>query len=78
MPVQGDYQLKGKMDTSLGLMKNSDAEHTRLLSELPEVARQEARSSNLLILTKPIHYLEFIAQPILIMWVLSVLMTKVM
>ncbi|OLF80076.1 NAD-glutamate dehydrogenase [Pseudoalteromonas haloplanktis] len=51
-PVQGDYQLKGKMDTSLGLMKNSDAEHTRLLSELPEVARQEARSSNLLILTK--------------------------
>ena len=51
-PVQGDYQLKGKMDTSLGLMKNSDAEHTRLLSELPEVAQREARSSNLLILTK--------------------------
>jgi glutamate dehydrogenase len=51
-PVQGDYQLKGKMDSSLGLMKNSTEEHTRLLSELPEVARQEARSSNLLILTK--------------------------
>ncbi|KTF09545.1 NAD-glutamate dehydrogenase [Pseudoalteromonas sp. H103] len=51
-PVQGDYQLKGKMDTSLGLMKNSTEEHSRLLSELPEVARQEARSSNLLILTK--------------------------
>lgn len=51
-PVQGDYQLKGKMETSLGLMKNSDAEHTRLLSELPEVAQREARSSNLLILTK--------------------------
>ncbi|WP_372857536.1 NAD-glutamate dehydrogenase [Pseudoalteromonas sp.] len=51
-PVQGDFQLKGKMDTSLGLMKNSDAEHTRLLSELPEVAQREARSSNLLILTK--------------------------
>ncbi|MBE0358972.1 MULTISPECIES: NAD-glutamate dehydrogenase [Pseudoalteromonas] len=51
-PVQGDYQLKGKMETSLGLMKNSTEEHTRLLSELPEVARQEARSSNLLILTK--------------------------
>lgn len=51
-PVQGDYQLKGKMDTSLGLMKNSTEEHTRLLSELPEVARQEARSSNILILTK--------------------------
>ncbi|WP_165721952.1 MULTISPECIES: NAD-glutamate dehydrogenase [unclassified Pseudoalteromonas] len=51
-PVQGDYQLKGKMESSLGLMKNSTEEHTRLLSELPEVARQEARSSNLLILTK--------------------------
>ena len=33
-------------------MKNSTEEHSRLLSELPEVARQEARSSNLLILTK--------------------------
>jgi glutamate dehydrogenase len=51
-PVQGDYQLKGKMDTSLGLMKNSTDEHTRLLSELPEFARQEALSSNLLVLTK--------------------------
>ncbi|MGO2010322.1 MAG: NAD-glutamate dehydrogenase [Pseudoalteromonas sp.] len=51
-PVQGDYQLKGLMDTSLGLMKNSTEEHTRLLSDLPEVARQEARSNNLLILTK--------------------------
>ena len=51
-PVQGDYQLKGKMETSLGLMKNVTDDHTRLLSELPEVARQEARSSNLLILTK--------------------------
>ncbi|WP_404340237.1 NAD-glutamate dehydrogenase [Pseudoalteromonas mariniglutinosa] len=51
-PVQGDYQLKGKIDTSLGLMKNSTEEHTRLLSELPEVARQEARNNNLLILTK--------------------------
>ncbi|WP_372762100.1 NAD-glutamate dehydrogenase, partial [Pseudoalteromonas sp.] len=51
-PIQGDYELKGVMDTSLGLMKNTNVEHTRLLSELPEVARQEARSSNLLILTK--------------------------
>ncbi|MEL7309711.1 MAG: NAD-glutamate dehydrogenase, partial [Pseudomonadota bacterium] len=50
--VKGDYQLKGKKGTSLGLMKNSDEEHSRLLSELPEVARQEARSNNLLILTK--------------------------
>ncbi|MGO2128367.1 MAG: NAD-glutamate dehydrogenase, partial [Pseudoalteromonas prydzensis] len=51
-PVQGDYQLKGKIESSLGLMKNSTEEHSRLLSELPEVARQEARSNNLLILTK--------------------------
>lgn len=51
-PVQGDYQLKGKIEGSLGLMKNSTEEHFRLLSELPEFARQEARSSNLLILTK--------------------------
>ena len=51
-PVQGDYQLKGKIEGSLGLMKNSTEEHSRLLSELPEFARQEARSSNLLILTK--------------------------
>ncbi|CAM4298948.1 NAD-glutamate dehydrogenase [Pseudoalteromonas ostreae] len=51
-PVQGDYQLKGKIEGSLGLMKNSTEEHSRLLSELPEVARQEARSTNLLILTK--------------------------
>ena len=51
-PVQGDYQLKGKIEGSLGLMKNSTEEHSRLLSELPEFARQEARSNNLLILTK--------------------------
>ncbi|BDF94442.1 MULTISPECIES: NAD-glutamate dehydrogenase [Pseudoalteromonas] len=52
IPVQGDYQLKGKIEGSLGLMKNSTEEHSRLLSDLPEVARQEARNNNLLILTK--------------------------
>ncbi|MBQ4832458.1 NAD-glutamate dehydrogenase [Pseudoalteromonas sp. MMG010] len=51
-PVQGDYELSGLMDTSLGLMKHTTEEHSRLLSELPEVARLEARSANLLILTK--------------------------
>ncbi|WP_440055988.1 NAD-glutamate dehydrogenase [Pseudoalteromonas sp. T1lg65] len=51
-PVQGDYQVKPVKGSSLGLMKNSDDEHGRLLSELPEVARKEARSDNLLILTK--------------------------
>ncbi|MEJ6475340.1 NAD-glutamate dehydrogenase [Pseudoalteromonas piscicida] len=51
-PVQGDYELKPVEGTSLGLMKNSGDDHSRLLSELPEVARKEARSHNLLILTK--------------------------
>ncbi|OHU87950.1 MULTISPECIES: NAD-glutamate dehydrogenase [Pseudoalteromonas] len=51
-PVQGDYELKHVADTSLGLMKKSSDDHGRLLSELPEVARKEARSNNLLILTK--------------------------
>ncbi|MGA4606440.1 NAD-glutamate dehydrogenase [Pseudoalteromonas maricaloris] len=51
-PVQGDYELKPVEGTSLGLMKNSGDDHSRLLSELPEVARKEARSNNLLILTK--------------------------
>ncbi|WP_105168427.1 NAD-glutamate dehydrogenase [Pseudoalteromonas sp. T1lg23B] len=51
-PVQGDYELKHVADTSLGLMKKSADDQGRLLSELPEVARKEARSNNLLILTK--------------------------
>jgi glutamate dehydrogenase len=51
-PVQGDHELRPVSGTSLGLMKNSSSESSRLLSELPEVARKEARSKNLLILTK--------------------------
>ncbi|MBD1581406.1 NAD-glutamate dehydrogenase [Pseudoalteromonas sp. S16_S37] len=51
-PVQGDYELKHVAETSLGLMKKSADAQGRLLSELPEVARKEARSDNLLILTK--------------------------
>ena len=51
-PVKGDYELKPVEGTSSGLMKNSGDDHIRLLSELPEVARKEARSNNLLILTK--------------------------
>ena len=51
-PVQGDHELKPVAGTSLGLMRNSSSEGSRLLSELPEVARKEARSKNLLILTK--------------------------
>ncbi|MFC3032097.1 NAD-glutamate dehydrogenase [Pseudoalteromonas fenneropenaei] len=51
-PVKGDYELKAVAGTSLGLMKNSDDDAVLALSSLPEGARKEARSSNLLILTK--------------------------
>ncbi|TMO44565.1 NAD-glutamate dehydrogenase [Pseudoalteromonas ruthenica] len=51
-PVKGDHQLSGVKGTSLGLMKNSDEEQVRLLSNMPEIARKEARSNNLLVLTK--------------------------
>lgn len=51
-PVQGDYHLKAVKDSSLGLMKHSSEEQVRLLSQMPEIARQEARSPNLLVLTK--------------------------
>ncbi|MDP5212173.1 NAD-glutamate dehydrogenase [Pseudoalteromonas tunicata] len=52
LPIQGDYQLKGVTGSSLGMMKNSVEEKVRLLSDLPEIARKEAHSDNLLILTK--------------------------
>lgn len=50
-PVQGDYRIEGKAETSLGLMRRSTARDL-LLSELPEAARKQATSDNLLILTK--------------------------
>ncbi len=50
--VKGDYQVKGVANTSLGLMKNSDEEKIALLSDLPEIARLQARNEKLLILTK--------------------------
>lgn len=49
--VKGDFSIKGLDDTSLGLMKNR-ASSTRLLSELSDVARAEALSDNILVLTK--------------------------
>ena len=51
-PIQGDYQLKGVAGSSLGLMKNSMEDKIRLMSDMPEIARKEAHSDNLLILTK--------------------------
>ncbi len=51
VPVQGDYRIEGLADSSLGLMRRSNARDLAL-SELPDVARKQALSSDLLILTK--------------------------
>ncbi len=50
--VEGGYRLSRKLDTSLGLMKNSAGENSRMLSSLPVNARAEALTRNLMILTK--------------------------
>ena len=50
--VKGDYELRGVQGSSLGMMKNSEEEKIRLLSDLPEIARKEAQNEHLLILTK--------------------------
>lgn len=52
VPIKGDYQIQGDMDTSLGIMKNSMNSQPKLYSTFPESARQEALSSSLLVLTK--------------------------
>jgi glutamate dehydrogenase len=51
-PIKGDYELSGVKGSSLGMMKNSSENKSRLVSSLPEIARKEAHSDNLLILTK--------------------------
>lgn len=51
VPVQGDYKIEGIADSSLGLMRRSTARDLAL-SELPDVARKQALSNDLLILTK--------------------------
>ena len=51
VPVQGDYRIEGVAASSLGLMRRSNARDLAL-SELPDVARKQALSSDLLILTK--------------------------
>lgn len=51
VPVQGDYRIEGVASSSLGLMRRSNARDLAL-SELPDVARKQALSSDLLILTK--------------------------
>ncbi|WP_404398962.1 NAD-glutamate dehydrogenase [Idiomarina loihiensis] len=51
-PVKGDYELKQVKDSSLGLMKNSVSEKGRLVSSLPEDAREITQNERLLLLTK--------------------------
>ncbi len=50
--LKGDVALAANVDTSLGLMKQSDGTKERLLSGLSESAREIALGDNLLILTK--------------------------
>ncbi len=51
VPVQGDYRIAGMADTALGLMRRS-VSRDLMLSDLPDVARKQALSTDLLILTK--------------------------
>lgn len=50
--IEGDHRWVPENDTSLGLMKNSINDRVRLLSNVPASAREEALSSNPLMLTK--------------------------
>jgi glutamate dehydrogenase len=51
-PIEGDHIWIPDNDSSLGLMKNSISNKERLLSQMPASARDEALSSNPLLLTK--------------------------
>nr|WP_136249485.1 NAD-glutamate dehydrogenase [Ningiella ruwaisensis] len=50
--IEGDHRWIPDNDSSLGLMKNSISDKARLLSQMPATARDEALSSNPLMLTK--------------------------
>ncbi|MBT1449689.1 NAD-glutamate dehydrogenase [Glaciecola sp. XM2] len=50
--IEGDHLWVSDNDSSLGLMKNSISDKERLLSQMPASARDEALSSNPLMLTK--------------------------
>ena len=51
VPIQGDYKIEGVADSALGLMRRSTSRDL-MLNDLPDVARKQALSSDLLILTK--------------------------
>lgn len=50
--VEGDYEIKQVADTSLGLLRNSESKQGRLISSLPETARDITFNDRLLLLTK--------------------------
>ncbi|MBR9906629.1 MAG: NAD-glutamate dehydrogenase [Gammaproteobacteria bacterium] len=51
-PVEGDYVIRQVTDSSLGLMRKSANNKERLVSSLPEVARDLTFDDSLLLLTK--------------------------
>lgn len=53
-PVSGDHRIEPVVDSALGLMRRA-VSRDLLLSELPDVARKQALSNDLLILTKTNH-----------------------
>lgn len=50
--VEGDYEIKQVTDSSLGLLRNSVSKQGRLISSLPERARDITFNNRLLLLTK--------------------------
>ena len=51
-PVKGDLELSPDAQSSLGIMLNSADSKPKRISQFPEVARKEATSNRLLLLTK--------------------------
>src|SRR5690606_37503270 len=51
-PVEGDYEIKQVPGSSLGLMHKSESDKGRLVSSLPEAARDITFDERLLLLTK--------------------------
>src|SRR5690606_5549747 len=51
-PVEGDYVIRQNVESSLGLMRKSATNKDRLVSSLPEVARDMTFDENILLLTK--------------------------
>ena len=75
-PVKGDYELSQTEDSSLGLMRNSVSEKGRLISSLPEDAREITQDDRILFSQRLIQSLVFIAQRIATTLVSNALIKK--